>query len=362
VGEGAPGVGTVGRTTGYFGELHARILEAGRRRGFVDRWYAIGGRSVRLRFVGGALVAPLTRALAHLASDSAADPELTACIAAGGEVELPLPPWELPGSGPLVGPEADTRRAVHLRDERIEGLLEVDHGAISLFDRASSVGLFWVASPERLAYFERGAPLRAIFHWWGLRHGWHMAHAGAVGTDRGGVLLVGKGGSGKSTSALACLGAGLDYLGDNDVVIEAEPAPFAHGLYCSAKLEAGHLRRALPHLAPLLATAGPWNGGKGLFYVDGEAGHRLARGFPLRAVLLPRVTGAARAVVTRVSSGQGLLALAPSTLFQLPGSRQERLSHLARVVARIPTYTLELGPNVDTIAPAIRALLADAPA
>jgi hypothetical protein len=361
MGEGAHGVGAVGRTAGYFDGLHSRILEAGRRRGFIDRQYAIGRKSVRLRFVGPALVAPLTRALAHLVSDSTGEPALTVFLAAGDEVEPPSPPWELPQSGSPVGPNEETRRAVHLRDERVEGLLEVDHGAISLFDTASSVGLFWTVSSERLAYYERGAPLRAIFYWWGLRHGWHMAHAGAVGTDRGGVLLVGKGGSGKSTAALACLGAGLDYLGDNDVVIEAEPAPFAHGLYCSAKLEAGHLRRALPHLASLLATTGPWNGGKGLFYVDRDAGHRLSAGFPLRAVLLPRVTGTARTVATRVSAVQGLLALAPSTLFQLPGARQERLSHLARVVKHVPTYTLELGTNLDTIAPAILGLLADEP-
>jgi hypothetical protein len=361
MGESAHGVGAVGRTAGYFHELHARILEAGRRRGFIDRQYAIGRRSVQLRFVGPTLVAPLTRALAHLGSDSTGEPALTVYLAAGDEVELPPPPWELPRSGSRVEPDEETRRAVHLRDERVEGLLEVDHGAMSLFDTASSVGLFWTVSPERLAYYERGAPLRAIFFWWGLRHGWHMAHAGGVGTDGGGVLLVGKGGSGKSTAALACLGAGLDYLGDNDVMIEAEPAPFAHGLYCSAKLEAGHLRRALPHLSSFLATAGPWKGGKGLFYVDRGAGHRLSAGFPLRAVLLPRVTGTPRTITTRVSAAHGLLSLAPSTLFQLPGARQERLSHLARVVKRVPTYALELGTNLDTIAPAILGLLADKP-
>lgn len=358
MGEGAHGVGAVGRTAGYFEDLRSRILEAGRRRGFIERQYAIGRKSVQFRFVGSTLLAPLTRALAHLDSDSTGEPALTVYLAAGDEVELPPSPWELPRSGSPVGSDEETRSAVHLRDDRVEGLLEVDHGAISLFDTTSSVGLFWAVSSERLAYYERGAPLRAIFYWWGLRHGWHMAHAGAVGTDRGGVLLVGKGGSGKSTAALACLGAGLDYLGDNDVMIEAEPAPFAHGLYCSAKLEAGHLRRALPHLASLLATTGPWNDGKGLFYVDHGAGHGLSAGFPLRAVLLPRVTGAPRTAITRVSGAQGLLALAPSTLFQLPGARQERLSHLARVLKRVPTYTLELGTNLDTIAPAILGLLA----
>lgn len=351
----------VGRTTEYFDDLHARILEAGRRRGFIDRHYAIGKRSVRLRLVGPPLVAPLTRALAHLVSDSTVEPDLTVYLAGGDEVELPPPIWEDPQSGSLPGPDEDSRRAVHLHGERVEGLLEVDHGAISLFDTASSVGLFWTASSERLAYYERGAPLRAIFYWWGLQHGWHMAHAGAVGTDRGGILLVGKGGSGKSTTALACVRAGLDYLGDNDILIEAEPVPFAYGLYCSAKLDAGHLHRALPHLAPLLTATQSWNGGKGVFYVDGDARHRLSAGFPLRAVLLPRVTGRAETVITRASAAQGLLALAPSTLFQLPGARPERLRHLSRVVQHVPTYILELGTNLDTIAPVILELLANEP-
>jgi hypothetical protein len=116
----------------------------------------------------------------------------------------------------------------------------------------------------------------------------------------------------------------------------------------------------LPHLASLLEGSEASYQGKRMFFLDRHWSGELSPGFPLRAVLLPRVTGAERSTTRLVSSATGLLALAPSTLFQQPGARQDRLHHMADVLRRVPAHVLELGSDLATVAPAIRAVLADA--
>ena len=69
-----------------------------------------------------------------------------------------------------------------------------------------------------------------------------MLHAAAVGTADGGVLIVGRGGVGKSTTALACLAAGMKYVADDYLVVQLDPEPRAFQLYGTAKLEASQLR------------------------------------------------------------------------------------------------------------------------
>jgi hypothetical protein len=351
----------------YLDDLHARFEAAARRHGVVERHYRIAGQAVRLRLGGGDVVEPLTRALEHQAADAVPDPSLTICVADGTMVEPPRSPWEPAApagtatSGAGENPAADGKPTLHVRDDAVAALFQLDYPAMSLYDRAGRTGFFWTASADLVPAYERASPLRAIFHWWGLEFGWHVVHAGAVGRADGGVLLVGKAGSGKSTAALACLGAGLAYLGDNDALLAAGVPPFVHGLYCAGKLDEAHLRRRLPHLLPLVGAGETRHRGKDVFFLDAARGTELTTGFPLRAVLIPKVTGAARATVRRVPPSAAVVALAPSTLLQLPGAHAERLRHLAGVLRGVPAYGLELGEDVSSVAAAVEQVL-EAPA
>src|SRR5262249_5774860 len=253
---------------------------------------------------------------------------LTVYLADGDTVGLPKSPWGLVDHPPSSAGEDEESALMHARDERVDGLLRLDGASLSMLDHDSRLGLFWTASPGRLARYERAAPLRALLGWWGRRHGCRIVHAGAVGTPSGGALVVGKAGSGKSTTVLACLGSGLCYAGDDGVAISEGATPLIHSLYCTAKLRPEHLRRVLPHLASMLEDSEEAHQGKRMFFLDGDHARELAAGFPLRAVLLPRVTENERSAMRPMSSGSALLALAPSTLFQLPGDRQQRLHHM----------------------------------
>ncbi len=346
-----------GRVAAYLDELQARFDAGAGRAGVVDRHYRIGGRLVRLRLAGPAVVHPFTRALAHLAADAGPDPSLTVRVADATAVAPPPSPWARPG-GPAGGDGADGKPALHVRDGSVEALFQLDYPAISLYDRAARAGFFWTASAAAVPSYELGSPLRAIFHWWGLGEGWHVVHAGAVGRDDGGALLVGKAGSGKSTAALACLAAGLAYLGDNDAVLAPGTPPRVHGLYCAAKLEEAHLRRRLPALSPLVGSGDARHRGKEVFFVDDAAGVRLTGGFPLRAVLIPRIAaGAGTAALRRVPPSAAVVALAPSTLLALPGAHRERLRDLVSMLRGVPAWVLEVGEDVASIPAAVERAL-----
>ena len=119
-----------------------------------------------------------------------------------------------------------------------EGTIRTALGAnihtLSMLDKDRDLGFYWLHQACPLPPYERAAPLRAIFHWWFQDRGFHVLHAGAAGTDGGAVLLAGKGGAGKSTAALACLGAGLSYLGDDHCLVKQNQDPCVYSLYNSA--------------------------------------------------------------------------------------------------------------------------------
>ena len=103
-------------------------------------------------------------------------------------------------------------------------------------DAAVGDAWFGVSAPTVLTNGERGAPFRLIFHWWGASRARVLAHAGAVGLDGQGVLIVAPGGGGKSSTSLACVEAGFVYAGDDYCFVASAPEPTAFGLYGSAKV------------------------------------------------------------------------------------------------------------------------------
>jgi hypothetical protein len=174
-----------------------------------------------------------------------------------------------------------------------------------------------------------------------------VVHAGAVGTREGGVLLAGPGGSGKSTSVMACLGSALRLAGDDYVAVRADSAPRVYSLYASAKLDSaslGLLPRVRRH-----ASHGPEHvSAKALLLLGESCRDALIESFPLRAIVLPSVTGGPPRLVP-VAPMQALRRLAPSTLMQLPGADLAALETLGALARRLPAYRLETGPDLGAL-------------
>jgi len=306
----------------------------------VDVNLRIAGRPVSIRFAGNTAADALTPAFAHLEADELEPPALTLSVWDGVRPDFAAEPdagASTSGAGPSYYTEEDEFRA-----------LRQPADALSVLTAAADRGWFWMPDAQRLPYWDYTAPFRHLLSWWLDACGLCQVHAGAVGTEDGGVLLVGAGGSGKSTSALACLlDERLFYAGDDYVAVDARDACAVYSLYCSGKVHVDDLHR-LPHLEPALADRVRPDE-KSVFYVDHAFPGRATAGFPLRAIVVPRVTDRRAARALPLSQAAALAALAPSTIFQLHPPAANALAYMGELVRKVPTFVLELGSDVETI-------------
>ena len=335
----------------YFQSVYELFKSSQQVTGPIERSYIIGGYRIRLSFSGAALLS-LTTALEHLATDDRSTPDLTICL------------WDSESTGqrmiarPWQEEDFLARGVIQgYNTERIYTAFQHGSGAVSVLDQQRNLAVFW-APDHRLPYWEYGSPLRSILHWWLLSKGLQLVHAAAVGNSSGGVLIGGKGGSGKSTTALCCLESNLFYAGDDYTLLGLESGPVVHSLYNSAKLNSDHVQR-FPALLPKVANPDRLADEKALLFVNEHYPAKVATRLPVRAVLLPRVTGIPETRWKRVSVAMTLAALAPSTIFQLPRAGNEAFQFLAAFVRQLPCFSLEVGTDLSNIPPVIEQLLAE---
>lgn len=329
---------------------------AAERTGLVQRSLDVGGFRVRLRGAGEALLDELWPALAHLGDERANGvgdlaPDLTIELwdTASTGVELPEIGW-------MFDPDGDPRAIRVARSHDVRMSYRASERELVGLDRARDLAVMWVPDHADITVHVRGAPFIVLWHWWMRARDAHPVHAGAVGDADGGALLVGRGGSGKSTTSILCLLDGMSYASDDYVVLRATPEPYAASLYSTAKLDPTHATR-FPELEPALRRGRPTDE-KVLAFMHGFRPDRVVRGFPVRAVLSPRVTDSVRTTLHRIRPAEALAALAPSTILQLPIPDPTVFAAIAEVVRQVPSYRLELGRDLASVAPAVREAMA----
>ena len=336
-----------------------------------ERDFVLAGAEVRLRSPHREMLKRLCGAFAHLErAEPAPKPQLVVNLwdGASGGPAPPLPSERderAPGAffyfssdqlraGFQAGTSGDPRvLAIHPEVSRppIDPMER-----LSVLERNNTRGWYWVADAARIPYWEQASPLLFLLDWWLRDRDMHLLHGAAVGVPAGGILLVGKSGSGKSTAALSSLASDLLYAGDDYVCVSLEPEPQVHGLYGTGKLMQDHVER-LPFLVDSLTNRDRLTE-KAVVYVNESWPEKIAPGFPLRAIVIPRVTpglGETRAVET--SPAAGLRALAPSTVLQMHTRGQDSLARVRRLVEQVPTYTLELGSDMASIPLTIHRLI-----
>jgi hypothetical protein len=198
--------------------------------------------------------------------------------------------------------------------------------------------------------------LRTAFHWWFEDLPLQPVHAAAVGFAEGGVLIAGPGGCGKSTTALACLDSELLYAGDDYVLVQHAPSPHVYCLYGTAKLEPDNLAR-FPGVRAYLDNADRLDREKALVYFRSWRPGKLSAGFPIRALVTPRVTGRRDTLLIRTGAVEAVKALAPTTLYHLLGGERKAFAKIAALVRQLPCYVLEVGTDLSQIPVRIAELL-----
>jgi energy-coupling factor transporter ATP-binding protein EcfA2 len=185
-------------------------------------------------------------------------------------------------------------------------------------------------------------------------------HAGCVGRDGRGVLLMGPSGSGKSTAVLHCLLAGLDFLAEDSVLVQPETL-HATGIASFLHIRPDSLRFLVPaRRATLLRSSTLIRRRSGVEKLEIDMrrpAYRLAPA-PLTirdVVFLSRGRAGKRGVLTRLPASTVLGRLASQQRYasQQPGWRV-----FCRRISRLPGYELRRGSHPRVAVEALDELLA----
>lgn len=318
----------------------------------------LGSSRARLRCAGPALNRAFGLAFEHLSAPTPAsgstDDALTVRLwdSASTGVQPPAPPWS--------EREFQSRGEVgHDFGDDVRLSFRIDSGVLSVFQPATNTAHCWVRDPGDLPPWEIAAPLRPILAWWAENTGRQLVHAASVGLDDGAVLLGAKGGSGKSTTALSCLEAGMLYLGDDYVLLEPGEPCRVSSLYSTAKLIPANLDDRLPRLREYVTGRHDAQQDKVTLSLFGAFPDQLVPSLSLRAILVPSVPESGILALRPTSASAVLAALAPTTLFQLPNLGAKALARLGDFVTATPRYALELDRELDRNVAVIRSLVAE---
>jgi hypothetical protein len=316
----------------------------------------IAGTCVQLRFAGNALVEPIMTALDHRRISRHCEPEITINLFDFQSTGLQ------PAAVDLLGKGAPADGAIWRWSEQGSHLL-YQRGTpptLQTFDAVNRRALFWISDAADLPAWDRCKPLLQALHWSLARGPWQLIHAGAVCGAHGGVLLGGKGGVGKSTTALACVRAGWRYAGDDYVLIKAKPESRVENIFNSARLW-NDMHFHFPELQSALINPNTGAEEKADFRLADRLPRQYFVGFPLRAILLPNVTGATYSATRPASAAQAMIALAPTTMLMLYANSSMVFQRVTELVDALPAFWLDLGTDIDGIPLAVERLLESLP-
>lgn len=322
--------------------------------------YTFAGHSVRMRIVGRRLAEYLCLPFSHLRARDKAEPgpHLTIDLWDEEVTDIPCP---TPLTRSAFGSQWRVANGLltSSSDGRFVGY-QVRQSLIWL-DRQSWHILGWMASATQLSLYERGKPLHLLMSIWYEDRNVQIIHSGCVSRNGQGVLFPGMARAGKSTSALACLSAGFDYLGDDYVVLQAQDDGvfMGHSLYNSTWLELDHLTRFPALASHAIYGPYPWEE-KPLILLSQVCPDRLAMSAEIRVLAFPRIVAARSTRWYPASKPQAFLQLAPSSLFAeslRPGARA--FARLAQLIEHVPAYWLELGRDLSEIPERVQELLTE---
>lgn len=340
----------IGISRGYFDRVASPSLEEARNTTRPIRMsFRIAGANVRVEFYGETLARKLSLALAH-------HPEAT------GPADLSIVAWDPSAVGhDMIPPWDEPTFAADrkgLTGEDFLGVYVTGEESLNFYDPRTRTGYFWVHDAERLPDWAVGAPFRTILHWFLGERSIHLMHGAVVGENGDAVLLTARSGSGKSTTALACLLSGMDYLSDDYAAIDEAGTPTAYSLYHSAKITREGLG-LFPELREKVWNKdfGPHE--KAVFFMSDLFPDQVRTKARLKAIFIPRITGGPTRIVP-ASGAEALLAIAPTTLLQLPWAETRKLSAFRTIIGKVPCFFLELGPEIRLIPEVVKDFLRSA--
>lgn len=325
----------------YIALCEQSFAHAAQRMPIVEYLMQIAEVTFRLCFAGRALEPAIMPALAHL--------ERVNINTSGPIVTLNL--WDMASTGAVMPrpPFAtDDYRRYGQRAVAYNDAISIMHAPtvpmLFAYNRDIRHGFFWTDDAGNLSIYERSAPLQTLLHWALSDFGWQIVHAAAVGSEQGGVLLIGNTGAGKSTTALSCLTTQNDLrlLSDDKCLARLNPSPQAFAAFSSGKIKADMLQHLPQFQDRLQGWDDSYKAGKGLVYLYPDYAKRLITTFAIKALVIPCVSCQKKATIRPIPAREAFRVFGPSTVIWLPGAEADNYRFTAELVRRLPCYQLDL--------------------
>jgi hypothetical protein len=344
------GAEVFGKMSDTFSRVKARFPKEAR-----ELRYRIGGQNVSLGVVGSELAKNISQVFTHLQTDDGRT----------GDTGLSIDLWDENVTG--IRSYSDANRPGPGKpdvtsispDGRFVGQLQPI--TLSCLDRENQRIVGSMAWSQDVFIYERAKPLSRLILEWSNDQGIQVIHAGLVSKHGKGVLFVARSGSGKSTASLACLCSGFSFAGDDFVGLQRlrDGSFIGHSLYNSVFLETEHLAR-FPELEPF-AIPGGSHEEKAAVILSQVFPERLRTHISIQAVVLPRVADGQESLFGGIPKSQALLAMAPSSLIEIPSRGMEGFERLAQLVEQVPTFEMRLGRDLKTIPECVDKLITSLP-
>lgn len=307
--------------------------------------FQINQRIIRLVSDNATVAQKFARAFLHLEVKVEKTPDLTITI------------WEIGAAEKL--PSIDWKNAAKdlISNNDYYYHASQDAGVVSILSFQKNSAHFVMRDVDILPWWLFASPFQPIMHAWSTQYAFVLTHTAAISDDHSAILLCGKGGSGKSTTTLACLRNGFDYLGEDYTVLSIDnEKPIAHSIYQSAKLEL-NTRKMFPNYESYVENKHVADNEKALLYYQDIFPHQIKIQMPVKAILSLKVGFDESPVLREISNEISIKNLMLSTVQQLNYRASHALCWLKKIVAMSASYELILGRNIEKNIAVINELL-----
>lgn len=320
--------------------------DAWREFGGEERYYCFGPVTLCVRHIGAALVDTVSPAIRHAMVSKQSSVNGTVYALDAKSLHLRRPPETWPFSTNTYQEHQriywDTESGLALNSDESRGIWQ-------LFNLHNCDGLYWVDDETTLPSWEAGSPLRIFLHWLTWNNNCQLIHAAGLEWQGRGILLTGPGGSGKSTTTAAAVGAGWNMVGDDFVLVSDGCKPVAHCIYDTIKLTRESLGK-LPNIADSAINAPVDAVEKFRVHLSDRYRQRLVGKIAIDTLFTLNIAGAHKTCILPASKASVMAALAPTTMFMLKMGMKESFHKMTGLVNQMQCYSVQMSTDPCEVA------------
>jgi hypothetical protein len=316
-------------------------------------YYRFAGLNVRIRCAGNKLSSLHEKVFNHL--------KLEEVNISEKRFDLTIDLWDqvqtrFPCPVDLISDESAKLRTVTASaDSRIVADQDIDTSIF--FDRKVKRIIASFVSADKMNNYDLSKPFNRLLALWYRDMNVEVIHSSMISKNRKGILFLGEGGSGKTTSALSCLNDGFNYLGDDHIgLTEVNHTFVGYSLYASVLIYENHFKQ-FPQLQKFELQKNMRRDEKSIIYFSNGYLNKIDNCAEIALLLLPKVVDSNHANFRKAKKSETLLAAAPSSLRLQISPNKKAFDTISHLVDKTPSYCIEVGKDLDEIPKCVNEII-----